>query len=137
MLPKFRAWHKELKEIFMVEHMQWDKDGRLTHVTRFRSFDGVDRDLPVNELKHIELMQWTGCLDKHRKEIFEGDIVILGGIKINTFFIEKVKCVYFLSFDDIKVQQGIIRGRKLMGDFCENDFKVVGNIYANPELLLG
>ncbi len=73
--------------------------------------------------------QWTGLLDLHGVEIYEGDIVRLKGIDISGSRITSV------IFHD--------------GAFCENYFKyslnsykeyereVIGNIYENPELLKG
>lgn len=128
-IPKFRAWHKELKIMKNVEAISFGIDPGVL----VRENENLLSTTQLWCLFETELMQWTGMQDKNGVDIYEGSILILGGA--DNFFVEKIKCVYFLSFKVMKVQQGWIQHRKLMGDFCEKEFEVVGNIYQNQELL--
>ena len=75
MIPKFRAWDKELqtmldvslidfiKSVLVGEHWEFGE-------TNFTNFDDVN------------LMQSTGLFDKNGKEIFEKDILDYNGRKV-------------------------------------------------------
>ena len=75
--------------------------------------------------------QYTGLTDKNDKKIFEGDIVecVSGGERAVISWLKYFAC-FGLSFD------GWCCGFDDY-DFSLNDFKVIGNIHDNPELLKG
>ena len=85
------------------------------------------------------LMRYTGVKDKHRKEIYEGDIVL---IDIGDSFLEiKQQCV--VKYDDMNASFCFEtnKGNKIyltrLGNpdfFIKNKVEVIGNIYENPEL---
>lgn len=129
MIPKFRAYHKELKMMFEVKSLVYTlRLARLTNrndlvPSRTCSFDD------------IILMQSTGLFDKNGKEIFEGDIVNACGYDSDQGRIYKTT-----DFT------GVIVYRKnsfclQCGDFLDSwwandeEIEVIGNIYENPELL--
>jgi uncharacterized phage protein (TIGR01671 family) len=69
MIPKFRAWDKELKTMLDVSLIDFKKGVLVGEhwkfgETNFMSFD------------EIELMQSTGLKDDFDKEIFEGDVIL-------------------------------------------------------------
>lgn len=77
----------------------------------------------IYALKHenIELLQFTGLLDKNGKEIYEGDICKNGGGKTIIEWDNEVAGFDFTNSE----------GAVLSGDL----FEVIGNVYENPELL--
>lgn len=130
MIPKFRAWHKELKMMFEVlaidffnkaVTVKFDKE----HY-RFYSFDD------------IILMQFTGLNDKNGVEIFEGDIV-KSCVLINGHLYEYVGQVKFVAFSwVVSDKAGIYDPFYNYEDSCPDEIweiEVIGNIYQNPELL--
>ena len=64
MIPKFRAWDKEFKEMVQVDALVLD--AQVIKAT-YKNGNVVKEDI-----KYYDLMQTTGLLDKNGKEIFEG-----------------------------------------------------------------
>ena len=144
MMPKFRAWVKQQKKILPVNDL---------------TLNGLDNEpVGVNScgdlmcttcidwfrFEDIELMQSTGLKDKNGVEIFEGDIVHVldseqinqrdeNGAYIDAFFeeIDEIDSVVFVD--------GCFKLKRTGFDVCicksVEDFKIIGNIYENPELL--
>jgi hypothetical protein len=77
------------------------------------------------EINHRFKDQFTGLQDKNGKEIYEGDIVNLGG-EIN---FEVIWETSEFTLENYK------RGRRIIGNILVSRGEVIGNIYENPELL--
>ena len=113
---KFRVWDKKRKEIRQV----WSITPFGTVVNDVKT---ENYKIPIDD---GVIMQCTGLRDKNGKLIFEGDIAINEGTVcvINwdndkcAFFVETAS-EYFAFEEDITIE----------------DFKIIGNIYENPELL--
>ena len=99
----------------------------------FREGNNLDYGAKENE---VELMQFTGLLDKNGKEIYEGELVRfeMG----NTKYVGKV---IWGSFGDSEyattgfhVEYGTYTD-EYIGLYEGEDFEILGNIYKNPELL--
>lgn len=87
------------------------------------------------------IMQFTGMKDKDGKEIYEGDILVIGAPKfgylrnLNNEYIKYQvifqRCEYMLS----RTGNGVIWGRLSRIQELIYECQIVGNIYENPELL--
>lgn len=122
MIPKFRAWEpykNKMNYKVMVGNCDtddenwtcpiiWDKEKR-----EWVHFDSTDY-----------IMQSTGLKDKNGVEIFEGDVV----------YDEKVD-----EIGQIELKDGCFRTITSHYDTLlyklNNDLKIIGNIYENPELV--
>lgn len=120
MIPKFRAWLKNDKEIIDVDEIHWF-NGELDIIGDYITF--------VRKADEIELMQSTGLKDKNGKEIFEGDILKSNKYITSVFYERGAYCVKFCRTTNTTVTMNVI-------SFIEKyKTKVIGNIYENPELL--
>ncbi len=130
MIPKFRAWHKELKYMHEVEILEFfpEEMGGLK----------VCFPLPGNNyydefnLSQVELMQWTGLKDKDGKDIYEGDVLSVDWYDAGICYFEvKYDKEYgWWVFED-KANKDI----EAWGDLPDYNIKIIGSIYENPELL--
>lgn len=131
MMTEFKAWHKELKKMFLVESLKYLTYSRneiqLTLVEN--SFDSEgERPVQVEiecNIKDVVLLSYIGIKDLHGEKIFVGDIIKqanwIGIVKFNlgVFYYELSKPVNPMLY---------IKGATYW------DTKI-GNIYENPELL--
>ena len=129
MIPKHRAWDKELQTMLDVYLIDFKKGILVGEHWKF----GETNFMSFNE---IELMQSTGLFGKNNKEIFEGDIIANGPDVMcmkrhNTlgFYVEKKGKVEFIA--DCAVLEEFEEDAKEIADSLE----IIGNIYENPELL--
>jgi len=109
---KFRAWDG-LKIIYP------DSDGWFNNC-KFANETILQTCRLDIALKNLEVMQFTGLLDKNGKEIFEGDILS------HRYYSKPVICEFVdgsFIFDDISKY--------------DKSLEVIGNLYENPELLGG
>ena len=122
---KFRAYHKERKEIFEIASIDFEeKKAALSN--------GIIKLLNV-DFKQFELLQYTGLKDKNSKEIYEGDIVLVNPGGISTWYKTVVK------FKEGGFIAGLINEENYFyifnPGFDSDDFEVVGNIFENKNLL--
>lgn len=127
MIPKFRMWNKITSQLHLVDGLYFDdKEAEYVdddNVLRFIGF------------KNIELMQSTGLRDKNGKEIFEGDILevddcgeVLGNAKLIWDNEQAAFMIDAISVDDIAPFYEFVSDEDYF-------YRVIGNIYENPELL--
>ena len=131
MIPKFRAWDKEGNRMILPKYL-YSIDLLKEQVTE-RTKCNYTFSLHSIPLDKVELMQSTGLLDAFGTEIFEGDIVTKN--QGETFGVIRYGiCRSSLCF---YVEQNY-KGSELTFPINTNFsryYKVVGNIYENPELL--
>ncbi|MDT2525983.1 YopX family protein [Enterococcus raffinosus] len=143
MIPKFRAWDKEKDRMIYpsTTGICFELDDEGINVL------DVDIDYPDDHVfPKVDsiLMQSTGLKNKNGVEIFEGDIVHASdsvqinqrdenGAYVDAFF-EEIDEIDHVVFDN-----GGFRLKRTGLDVCicqsVEEFKVIGNIYENPELL--
>lgn len=121
MIPRYRAWDKEFKEMVQVDALGFDE--QIIKAT-YKNGNIVKEDL-----KNYVLMQSTGLRDKNGKEIFEGDVV------------KMAKNVYSepTYYEVVRHRGGAYRLESKQHG-CElwlrhTDCEIVDNIYKNPKLL--
>ena len=124
MIPRYRAWDNWRERMSVVDRIYIDTKGVRLH----DDFGEYWRDL-----NDVNLMQSTGLKDKNGKEIFEGDILSIEtdeeNVKVEVSWDDKHALFVFESkkYDE----------RESLGELFEDNtypFKIIGNIYANPEL---
>lgn len=116
---KFRAWDEADKTIRKVTAINWYDECVYMDET---PMTGVRR-----ALANLNLMQFTGLLDKNGKEIYEGDVL--------KHEHDAVSSVEWL--DGCFVVRHWWNKKPSDCDFIavKNKFEIIGNIYENPELL--
>lgn len=121
---KFRAWDGEKKEMITFPNYAIG----FEHEENVIAFD-YDK---VGDYYEMELMQFTGFMDKNGKEIFEGDILkgcYANGHKAKVIFESGCFCIYSLRTDIISFDTF-----KQMAYSIKNS-EIIGNIYETPNIL--
>lgn len=119
MIPRYRAWDKEFKEMVQVDALVFDEQ---IIKTTYKNGNVVKDDL-----KNYVLMQSTGFKDKNGKEIFEGDIIDSTDGFLTGVVEFRVGLGMFIS--DLVEYNNFER-------LCNvaTSRKIIGNIWDHPEL---
>jgi len=120
---KFRAWDKELRNMWIVEGIKFD-----------HSFSGGyevmpppdDQDIEWQNDEHVVLMQFTGLRDKNGNEIYEGDLVRFRNEE------DAYDMVHEIAW---KHNGFVVNGWTAHLESAGTVSEVIGNIYQNPDLL--
>jgi len=121
MIPNFRAWDKDERAMLDVHGINFDAQGIWTN-------ELIDDESDGNFifLDDVEFMQSTGLIDKNGVEIYEGDIIKNSYDEIYT--VKWFDAAFYLE----EKYNGGFDYHEL---YFEDNKKVIGNIYENPELL--
>lgn len=144
---RFRAWHKENKVMCTVDSIDLFNDGYDVHV--YNTVSGNEElwngnGEAVDNANEFILMQSTALTDKNGVEIFEGDVLDTGTRKLEVRW-SKETCRYWLydkprtKLEKMAANQGGEKHDEVgleisKWGYCKQT-EIIGNIYANPELL--
>ena len=121
---EFRAWDK-LNKIMTYDVLNKQPILEMVNVGTPQQDSII---VGLEEYSDLELMQFTGLLDKNGKEIFESDVLKIYYEGNQKSYLKKVKWL----------NDAINKGRWDALDNCAfTSCEVVGNIFENPELLEG
>jgi len=115
---KYRAWLEMKKRMF-----SWEELINL----EIHQFSEYPMSLAHLGEEPFIWLQFTGLLDKNGKEIYEGDII---ANKLELDEAAEVKFFEGAFWAGTKTYRD-----KLLRLYIHDDWKVIGNIYENPELL--
>lgn len=131
MIPRYRAWDKNLKTMYEVDDIMSIDFGKSEISVKTLFFERTN----YYKFDDIVLMQSTGLKDENGKEIFGGDIVkVTDGDERTNFPDGGIGTIcgldgIFMWYIDGQVHNGLF-------DISQEYYiEVVGNIYENPELL--
>jgi uncharacterized phage protein (TIGR01671 family) len=130
---KFRAWDKRIEQMLKITAIEFNGSGakRLKTLERLaikHNHYSVPTQFVMAE--SVNLMQFTGLLDKNGKEIYEGDILQTptsnydpsnGDSPYTLETVEWKRSGWYLDYE--------------LADYEQNEIEVIGNIYENEELL--
>ena len=119
---KFRAWHKEEKQMGFVHQISWHYGCGVEISTLGYWHDNGEK---------YELMQYTGLKDKRGKDVYEGDIVIL-----DKFYPQPHIVVFHIGcFVLYNVYEKQIYDLHYIENCGSIDAMIIGNIYENHKLI--
>ncbi|PDY91457.1 YopX family protein [Bacillus toyonensis] len=134
---KYKAYVKELNLVLPVLSIQFDFKKVEVPATYSKHID-----TEYFNFEQVELIQYTGLKDSKGNEIYEGDILeSISGTVGNPE--AKVQSIYEVVLDDRNSYSFGTRrkGRTHISSpiyrSATKYYKVIGNIYENPELLKG
>lgn len=121
---KFRIYDKDRKLMEEVGAIDWASDGfPITVNTKTKKYYR-----PECGEEHLQIMQFTGLLDKNGREIYEGDIV--------SFFYKEEETRYEIVFIENTGRYELLPKNGIPQPLPDMDrSEVIGNIYEHPELL--
>ena len=141
MIPKFRAWDKKMQTMLDVSLIDFKKGVLVGEHWEFGETNFINFD-------EIELMQSTGLKDKNGKEIFEGDVLEIQGLRMVVKFgsyrylePSNMGCQSFTVVYDglgFYVKTFNVIAPDDISPFEPETLKesvVIGNEFENPELL--
>lgn len=121
---KFQAWYQG--KMYEVVGMFFNSEGVVTCGIR----SGAD-SVHYMGYDQVKLRQFTGQLDKHGKEVYEGDIV--KGRMAHVDEIEEVGYEETGELSPFHVTTGY--SGETWVNYLIDGFEIIGNIYEHPDLL--
>lgn len=144
---RFRAWDIERKKMYYKHFGLSNTGSPLYYIDCFKEDSGWTH---ASSLRTIDvLMQFTGLKDKNGKEIYEGDIVIKDCYiwfdegkpnyrgTVEWIYSQWQVVAHCINPNKSGISDGMNEGfnDKGIDEGGNSDWKVIGNIYENPELL--
>lgn len=140
---KFRVWDKENNQ-WLFGYKSAGGFSIFGEVVMLGEFSHI----PIEKLNNIEIMQFTGILDRKGKEVYEGDIITARAVLENNTkdFLYKdvycevcwsdVNCAFELfELGDNGAMYQIYTDGYGRGDVDTESIEILGNRYETPNLL--
>ena len=131
---KFRAWNKD-KKTMMIPNGELNINGNEGYGSLEQYIFAKDKkdDCYYNVDGEVILMQFTGLLDKNKKEIYEGDIIkFKNAVMTDKWHYGQVSYEPF-SF---RLSPNTYNNKHDFGAvLAETGWEIVGNCFEDPELL--
>lgn len=125
---KFRAWDGVAKKMYLPHELEQDEVFRDVNKTIYSYLSyGVLCIYDFRDAEPVEFipMPYTGCYDKDKKEIYEGDLIRFDDRVHQVVWNEEHASFALLSRDG-----GLLPGGRQWRESAE----VIGNIFESPEL---
>ena len=126
---KFRVWDRKWKKMYRYP---FDDGicvyGNGTFDIQRLGDDGHAIETAVSEDGDLELLQFTGLLDKKGKEIYEGD-------RLRYVFLEVISGGIREPEAKFITVENILRFDVMRAISDTDEVEIIGNIYEHPELL--
>ena len=119
---------KEEPEVRIVKYRAWAKNVGMYYSDE----EGLAEFFRMCE--DDILMQFTGIVDKYRKDIYECDIVLWGGKNWITSWSNLLMRYMLVTPESYKLGAGKYRG-EIMHRWKQDKFKVLGNIFNGAKLM--
>lgn len=145
MIPKFRVWIKNCKEmIYLAESLGSDIHMQINNHS-WGIFDGSDSVALANNHFSDILMQCTGLTDKNKSELYDKDIVKIWNEEFEVsprlavvIWDRTGQWVFDFGDDELLAAPDIFNDLSVMGidEVCSStSIEKVGNIFQNENLL--
>ena len=128
---KFMAWLKKKKIMLTVTRLDYMQDGIYINGADYKDTKYRYYYEALSPLE-IELIQFTGLLDKNGKEIYEGDIIKIPTLQGGKSYNQKVIFNEGRFMLDFKYNKS---GYMFTKNNMEQS-EVIGNIYENKNLII-
>lgn len=126
---KFRAWLKKEKKMANVLMIDFTEKTICIHPLNLYKDKKNFAYTEIRGFEKVILMQYIGKKDINGLRIYEGDILFRTMNGLN----------YEIVYDESSSQFLLVNNNDCLGTFNldepDEEFKIVGNIYKNPELL--
>mgnify|MGYP002755192211 CR=1 FL=1 len=131
MILKYRAWYvlaeEMINEILMISFVRKEIIGKFSDGSTSVPLKFEDK----RNGEDVILMQSTGLFDKNGKEIFEKDILDYNGRKVIVKWHGSYASFIYEFVDELQNRK--TEWKPLYLSYYH--FKIIGNVYQNPELL--
>lgn len=131
---KFRVWDNNDKRMYTNEYLTEDAQD-IRPCISFEGYVFADSEGGCFGGDGFILMQYVGLKDNNNKEVYEGDILMSDGFRGEVFYLP---CGFYVSpiigENDIWDNFNESGGVNTKTGRCEW-FRIIGNIYENPELV--
>lgn len=139
MITKYRAWDKKSKKIREVSFIVFDTEGSIS-LFQLWGFDIIgQKDVIIRrEPKDVILLQFTGFVDKHGKEVHHKDLV------------KTPRGVFVIDWNQLHNCWALFKNDRMYREIvCDvynskgeppdkwqvDALEIIGNVFDNPELV--